>query len=165
MSTEENLKEAFAGESQANRKYVAFANKAEQDGLKQIARLFRATAEAETIHALAHFRLLGKVKSTRENLEAGAQGEAYEYKSMYPKFLEDAEAEGNKAAAKIFKYALEAERVHHDLYVKAGEILQQGRDMDDMVIYLCPVCGNIELGVAPETCAICGVPGRKFVEF
>ena len=164
MATQENLKDAFAGESQANRMYLAFSKKADQEGMKQIAKLFRATAEAETIHAHAHFRVMGAIKSTLENLKAAAEGESYEFQSMYPGFLAEAEKEGNKPAALSFKYALAAERVHHDLYTKALEAIKAGKDLETLSIYLCPVCGNVEIGVLPEKCPICGVPKEKFVE-
>ncbi len=164
MPTSDNLKEAFAGESQANRKYLAFAKKAESDGFPQVARLFRAAAEAETIHAHAHLRVLGGIKTTAENVAAAVEGEGYEFQKMYPAFLAEAEAEGQGAAATTFKYALEAERVHHALYQKALAAVKVGKDMDQAVIYLCPVCGNLEIGVRPERCAICGAPKDKFVE-
>lgn len=164
MSTGENLKAAFAGESQANRKYLAFAKKAEQDGLKQTARLFRATAEAETIHAHAHLRLMSGIQSTVENLQVAAAGEAYEYQSMYPGFLKEAEAEGNKPAAMIFKYALEAERVHNRLYTQAIDVVKTGKDLPAGKVYLCPICGNIEIGTPSDKCVICGAPKDKFVE-
>lgn len=164
MSTTDNLKEAFAGESQANRMYLAFAKKAEQDGFPQVAKLFRATADAETIHANAHFRVMGGIKGTAENLQAAAEGENYEFQTMYPNFLAEAEAEGNKPAAFTFKNALEAERVHHDLYTRALEMVKAGKDMENAVVYLCPICGDIEIGEAPDKCPICGAPKEKFVE-
>jgi rubrerythrin len=164
MATAENLKEAFAGESQANRMYLAFSKKADQEGFKQVAKLFRATAEAETIHAHAHFRVMGGVKSTTDNLAAAAKGEAYEFQTMYPKFLAEAQAEGNKAAAATFQHALGAEKVHHTLYSKALEWLKAGKDLENTTIYLCPFCGNIEIGTLPDKCSICGAPKDKFVE-
>ena len=165
MKTEKNLKDAFAGESQANRKYLAFAKKAEAEGYPVIARLFRATAEAETIHAHSHLRILGDVKSTLENLLAAAEGEAYEFKSMYPDFLAEAEAEGNKAAITSFKHAMLAEEVHNRLYLMAREMVAAGKDLSTLKIYLCPVCGNIEIGEEiPENCPICGVSRSKFIE-
>ena len=164
MATSDNIKEAFAGESQANRKYTAFAKKAEQDGFKQVARLFRAAAEAETIHAHAHLRVMGGIGSTAENLRVARDGEGYEFQNMYPGFLAEARAEGNQAAVKSFEFAMAAEKVHYGLYEKALALVQQGRDLDDAVVYLCPVCGNVEIGFLPEKCAICGVPGSKFVE-
>jgi rubrerythrin len=163
MSTLDNLKEAFAGESQANRKYLAFAKKADQDGFKQVAKLFRAAAEAETIHAHAHLRVMGGIKSTAENLHVAVEGEGYEYQSMYPKFLEEAKAEGHAAASKTFEFALAAEKVHHDLYVKALESVKAGKDEPETALYLCPVCGNLEIGAAPDACPICGVKKDRFI--
>jgi len=162
MSTEKNLKEAFAGESQANRKYLAFSKKAEEEGLDSIARLFKATAEAETIHALSHLKALGMVKSTKENLEAAVSGETYEFESMYPPFIEEAQKEGNQAAVRTFKLANEAEKVHAGLYTKALEDLNKGVTHK---YYLCPICGNIEVDGAPDKCQICGAPGSKFIEY
>ncbi len=164
MKTLDHLKEAFAGESQANRKYTAFAKKAEQDGFPQVAKLFRAAAEAETIHAHAHLRVMGGIQTTAENLQAAKDGEGYEFQSMYPGFLAQAKAEGQAAAAKAFEFAMAAEKVHYELYAKALELVKQGQDLANAVIYLCPVCGNVEIGVRPDRCAICGVPGAKFVE-
>jgi rubrerythrin len=164
MPTDNNLKEAFAGESQANRKYLAFAKKAESDGFPQVAKLFRAAAEAETVHAHAHLRLMGGIRSTAENVAAAVEGEGYEYQQMYPKFLAEAQAEGNRAAATIFTYALEAERVHHRLYSQALETVKAGKDLGKGAIYLCPICGNVEMGALPDRCSICGAPKDKFVE-
>ncbi|MBZ5589570.1 MAG: rubrerythrin family protein [Acidobacteriia bacterium] len=165
MATIDNLKAAFAGESQANRKYLAFAKKAEADGLKQIAKLFRAAAEAETVHAHAHFRVMGGVQSTEENLKAAIAGEGYEVKEMYPVFVAEAEKEGNKAALASFKNALEVEKVHHALYTGALQAFKQGKDLKGDRIWVCPVCGNTVIGEKPpEKCDICGVAGDKFFE-
>ncbi len=164
MSTVENLKEAFAGESQANRKYLAFAKKAEADGFPQVAKLFRAAAEAETIHAHAHLRVLGGIQSTAENLQAAMAGEAHEYQSMYPGFVKAAEAEGNAAALRSFRFAMAVEKTHHDLYAKALEAVKAGRDLAPAPIYVCPVCGHTEVGGAPEKCPVCGAPKDKFLE-
>lgn len=164
MSTSDNLKAAFAGESQANRKYLAFAKRAERDGFPQIAKLFRAAAEAETLHAHAHLRVLGGVRTTAENVTEAVEGEGYEYQTMYPKFLAEAEAEKNAPAATSFKFALAAEEVHHGLYSKAQEALRAGHDLAATRVYLCPVCGNIEYGNPSDKCAICGVGKEKFVE-
>jgi rubrerythrin len=162
MSTIDNLKDAFAGESQANRKYLAFAKKAEQDGFKQVAKLFRAAAGAETIHAHAHLRTMGGVKTTAENLQAAVEGEGYEFQTMYPKFLDEAKKENNAAAAKSFEFALAAEKVHHDLYVQALESVKTGKDAADGSIYLCTICGNLVTGAAPDKCPICGAGKDKF---
>lgn len=162
MSTEKNLMDAFAGESQANRKYLAFSLKAEEEGYKGIARLFRATAEAETIHALSHLKTLGKVKSTTENLKAAIEGETYEFETMYPDFLEEAKKEGNQPAIRTFHLANEAEKVHAKLYNEAARELEQGIEHD---YYLCPICGNIVLDGVYDKCSICGAPASKFIKY
>ena len=159
-----NLQEAFAGESQANRKYLAFAKKADDDGMPQVAKLFRAAAEAETIHAHAHLRVMGGIKSTEENLQEAVEGEAAEFQKMYPGFLALAQEEGNKPAEFSFKNALAVEEIHHGLYQKALQAVQSGSDMEAASIYVCPVCGNTVEGGAPDTCPICNVPGEKFFE-
>ncbi len=164
MATMENLAEAFAGESQANRKYLAFAKKADEDGLPQIAKLFRATAEAETVHAQAHFRVMGGIKSSVENLEAAIEGEGFEFQEMYPKFLAEAQAEGNKPAEFSVKNALAVEEVHYGLYSKALASAKAGSDLPAMPIFVCPVCGNTVEGSVPDTCPVCNVPGSKFIE-
>jgi rubrerythrin len=153
MSTEKNLYAAFAGESQANRKYLAFAKQAEIDGYPQIARLFRATAEAETIHAHAHLKAVGGIKSTLENLKAAISGETYEFNEMYPPFIKEAEEEGNASAARSFKIANEAEKVHADLYQKALANMENKTLVD---LYLCSVCGHIAEASAPDNCPLCG---------
>ncbi len=160
----ENLQAAFAGESQANRKYLAFAKQADTDGLPQVAKLFRAAAEAETVHAHAHFRAMGGVKTTQENLEEAFGGENYEVEEMYPPMLAGAQEEGVKPAEISFKNALAVEKVHRALYSKALEAVKGGGDLPATKIYVCPVCGNTVEGDVPETCDVCGVPGSKFVE-
>jgi len=142
MATIENLQEAFAGESQANRKYLAFAKKADEDGLPQVARLFRAAASAETIHAHAHLRVMGGIKTTTENLEEAIAGEEHEFKEMYPGFLAAAQEEGNKPAEFSFKNALAVEEIHYSLYSKALAAVKGGNDLPVASIYVCPVCGN-----------------------
>ncbi len=164
MATTDNLQEAFAGESQANRKYLAFATKAEADGRPQIAKLFRAAAAAETIHAHAHLRVLGGIKDTTANLEAAVEGEGFEFQEMYPKFIAEAEAEDNKAALISFKNAMAVEEIHHGLYSQALEANKAGMDLPPSKIMVCPVCGNTVVGDAPDKCGVCGVPGEKFVE-
>lgn len=164
MSSMDNLQAAFAGESQANRKYLAFAEKAAQDGFPQVAKLFRAAAEAETIHAHAHFRVMGGVKGTAENLEDAIGGEGYEFQEMYPKFLAEAQSEGNKPAEFSFRNALAVEEIHHGLYTKALEAVKGGGDLPATTIHVCPVCGNTVEGGVPDTCPICNVPGSKFIE-
>lgn len=160
--TNDDLWAAFAGESQANRKYTAFAEKAEKEGYPQAARLFRAAAAAENIHAMTHLRALGEIKSTAENLDTAAAGENYEWTDMYPGFLKDAEAEQNKIAVSAFKKALDAEQVHEKLYREMKATLDKGEVFD---YYLCPVCGYIEKGSAPERCPICGAPRERFEKF
>lgn len=163
MATQENLATAFAGESQANRKYLAFAEAAEKEGFTNIARLFRATAAAETIHALAEFKAMGGVGTTAENLKCAQSGETYEFTEMYPPFIEQAQAEGNKAAARIFNFANEAEKVHARLYAEALANLGSEPDQD---YYLCPICGYIHKGTAPtEVCPICGAQPAIFQKF
>jgi rubrerythrin len=162
MATEKNLMEAFAGESQANRKYLAFAKKAEKDGFPQVAKLFRAAAEAETIHAHAHLRVLGGIKDTTGNLKTAIEGEGFEYTEMYPKFLKEAEEEGNKPATFSIKHALAVEEIHHRLYTEALNAVQSGSDLPQTDIYVCPVCGNTVYGSAPDKCPICNCAGDKF---
>jgi rubrerythrin len=164
MSSADNLQAAFAGESQANRKYLAFAKKAEQDGFKQVAKLFRAAAEAETVHAHAHLRALKGVGSTTENLKAAVAGEAHEFKNMYPEFVKVAEAEKNQQALVTFKGAMAVEQTHHKLYSEALKSVEGGKDLPAAAIYVCPVCGHTEVGGAPERCPVCNVPKDKFVE-
>jgi len=161
MSTESNLKEAFAGESQANRKYLAFARKAEQEGFANVARLFRTAAEAETIHAMGHLHALDMVGSTADNLRAAVGGETYEYAEMYPPMLLQAETDNHKAK-RMFRYALKAEAVHAELYQMALDAVAQGKDLTETQFYLCPVCGHIELGKPPAECPICGAKGERF---
>ena len=161
-ATLDNLKEAFAGESQANQKYRAFAKKAEQDGLLNIARLFRTTAEAERIHAEGHLKSLDGVGSTAENLQAAIDGETYEFTTMYPPMLAQAEADDHKAK-RMFGYAVQAEAVHARLYKMALEAAKAGKDLD-VEFYLCPVCGYIEIGKPTEPCPICKTKPEKFVQ-
>jgi rubrerythrin len=161
--TRDNLKEAFAGESQANQKYLAYAKKADQEGLPNIARLFRTTAAAERLHAEGHLEALDGVGSTAENLQAAIGGETYEYTEMYPPMLEQAEADGHRAR-RMFGYAVKAEQVHAKLYALALEAARQGRDLAESRFYLCPVCGHIEFGSPPASCPICGALAKKFVE-
>ncbi len=164
MATIDNLKDAFAGESQANRKYLAFAKKAEADGFAQVAKLFRAAAEAETVHAHAHLRAMGGIKDTVANLQSAIEGEGFEFQKMYPPYLKQALAEGNKPAEISFKYALAVEEIHYNLYDKALESVKAGKDLPARKIYVCPVCGNTEYDKAPEKCPICSVPAAKFIE-
>ena len=164
MATMDNLKDAFAGESQANRKYLAFAKKAEEDGFPQVAKLFRAAAEAETIHAHAHLRVMGGIKSTADNLQAAKEGEGFEFQEMYPGYLKEAEEEENNPAAYSFKNALAVEEIHHGLYQEALDSVTSGVDLPETKIYICPVCGNTVKDEPPERCPICNVPKDKFFE-
>ncbi|UCD76086.1 MAG: rubrerythrin family protein [Phycisphaerales bacterium] len=162
-NTEDHLKEAFAGESQANRKYLAFAEQAEKDGFVNVAMLFRTTAEAETIHAHGHFKALGGVGTTAENLQAAIEGETYEYREMYPPMLRQAESEGHKAK-RMFGYAVKAEEVHANLYGKALEAVKAGQDLEETEFYLCPICGHIEFGKPQAPCPICNAKADKFIQ-
>lgn len=164
MATKDNLQAAFAGESQANRKYLAFAKKADEEGFPQVAKLFRAAAAAETVHAHAHLRVMKGVNSTAENLQAAIEGEGYEFRQMYPDFLKEAEAEGNQPAAYSFKNALAVEKIHHGLYNQALAAVKSGGDLPQTKIYVCEVCGNTVKGQAPDKCPICNAPKDKFTE-
>lgn len=159
-STVDNLKAGFAGESQANRRYLAYAKKADQEGFPQVARLFRAVAAAETVHAMNHFRTLGEIKDTAENLTAAISGENYESETMYPGFISTAEAEGEKKALTSFRWAMEVERVHEQLYRKALDTL--GKDGQLIDYYVCPTCGYTCEGSAPDRCPVCGGLGSRF---
>jgi rubrerythrin len=162
-ATKENLREAFAGESQAHRKYRVFAQRAEQDGFPNIARLFRTTAEAERIHAEGHLAALDGIGATAENLQAAIDGETYEYTEMYPPMLEQAQADGHRAK-RMFAYAVQAEAVHAKLYKLALAAAACGKDLGETRFYLCPVCGHIEFGEPPASCPICGAKAEKFVQ-
>jgi len=158
--TEDALKEAFAGESQANRKYLAFAAKADQEGFPQAAKLFRAAAEAETVHAHAHLKALKGIRSTRENLQEAIEGETHEFKSMYPDMIAAAKAEGHKEAERSFNYANEVEKIHAGLYQHVLDNLDIAKEAYSY--YVCPVCGFTAEKEAPETCPVCGAKGKMF---
>jgi len=162
-TTEDNLKEAFAGESQANRKYLAFAAMAEREGYPNAARLFRAAAEAETIHALAHLKALNAIGTTAENLQSAIDGETYEYREMYPPMLKTAQEDNHRARA-MFRLALGAEEVHANRYREALDSIKGNKDLPHQEIYLCPVCGNIEFGKPDVNCPICGALASKYVK-
>jgi len=164
VKTPKNLAAAFAGESQANRKYLAFAKKADQEGYAQVARLFRAAAAAETVHAHAHLAVMGGIKSTKENLKAAIEGEGFEFKKMYPEYVEQAKAEGNRAAVRAFDHARRVEEIHHGLYSKALQDLEAGKRPAAKDYYVCPVCGNTFEGEGPDICPICGTPKDKFMK-
>ena len=157
--TMENLAAAFAGESQANRKYLAFAKKADRDGYPQIAKLFRAAAEAETVHAHAHLRAMGGVGDTASNLKEAIAGETHEFKDMYPKMIEEAEAEGAKVPLRSFKFANEVEEIHANLYQKA---LDNMDNMEECDYYVCSVCGYTCENEIPESCPVCKAKPNAF---
>ena len=159
--TIEDLKAAFAGESQANRKYTAFAKKADGEGFAQVAKLFRAAAAAEGVHANNHLKAMEGLQGTSENLEAAIGGENYEVTSMYPEFIQDAETEGNSRALRSFRWAMDVEKVHEELYRKALENLEAGKEAT-FDYYVCPVCGYTHEGPLEGKCPVCGNPGERF---
>lgn len=161
-STNENLQEAFAGESQANRKYLFFGEVADKGGNKQLGRLFRAAAAAETVHARNHLRVLGEIKDDKENLQAAVSGESYEFTSMYPEFIEKARAEGNNKAVNSFDLANKVEKIHHKLFEKALADLEAGKKAEEKPFYVCQVCGYTHEGEAPDKCPVCGAPRAQF---
>jgi rubrerythrin len=161
--TTHDLKDAFAGESQAFQKYRAFAKAADRERLPNIARLLRTTAEAERIHAEGHLQALEAVGTTTENLQAAIEGETYEFTTMYPPMLSQAEAQGHKAK-RMFGYAVKAEQVHAQLYQAALEAVRQGKDLEESEFYLCPVCGHVHFGKPTEACPICGTKAEKYVQ-
>jgi len=158
--TEENLQTAFAGESQANRRYLFFAEKAEKEGYPQVARLFRAAAEAETIHARNHFEAMDAVGSTRDNLTAAAIGEHYEFTRMYPPFIAIAEDEQNDRSVRSFNLANEVEQIHHALFETTLKAVEAGQPVKDVPYYVCQVCGNTVAGDVPDKCSVCGAAGK-----
>jgi len=160
--TLENLKNAFAGESQANRRYLAFAQKADEEGFSQAAKLFRAAAEAETVHALNHLRTMGEVKSTAENLDTAISGETFEFKKMYPDYVKTANKEKNTQATWSFNVANQVEQVHANLFTKTAKALKAGKELPKVDYYVCSVCGNTVENEPPEKCPICGNPRSKF---
>jgi rubrerythrin len=159
--TVDDLKAAFAGESQANRRYLAFAKQAEADGFPQVARLFKAVAEAETVHAHNHLKVLDEVKATAENLKAAIAGEHYEVTEMYPVFIEDSQSEEVSKATRSFKWAMEVEKVHETLYTEALAAL--GQSTEEYDYYVCPVCGHTHARNAPDKCPVCGTDGSRFM--
>jgi rubrerythrin len=162
--TNENLKNAFSGESQANRTYLAFAKKAEKEGMSQVSKLFRAAAFAETVHALNHLKIIGKTKSTLENLKAAVAGETFEFDKMYPQYIEIAKEEERKKAVWSFNVANKVERIHADLFLKSIEVIENGNELIKTDYYVCEVCGNTVEAPAPERCSICGAPKEKFLK-
>jgi rubrerythrin len=164
MATIENAKEALAGESQANRKYQAFSDKAAEEGFKNVAVLYKAASEAEAIHAKKLLKVLSAINTTEKNLEASVEGETHEFTVMYPAFIKAAEAEKRSDAVLAFTHAMKAEEVHAGLYKKALAAIKAKQDLSREKVFLCPVCGNIEMGKTPEKCPICGVLGKQFRE-
>ncbi len=162
MATMENAMEAFAGESQANRKYAAFADQAESEGYKNIARLFRAASEAEAIHAKKLLKAMGKIHATKENLAESVSGETHEFKEMYPGMIEAAQAEGNRAAERAFRYANDVEEIHAQLYHDMMEGLEARKD-ESFPYYVCPVCGMTAEREPPAKCPVCGIKGERFM--
>ena len=160
----ESLAKAFAGESQANRKYLAFAKRAEAEGYIQIAKLFRAAAEAETVHAHNHLRIMGGIKNTKENILEAIDGETYEFKHMYPEFLEIAAEEGENQASWSFNIANEVEKIHANLYQKASAALGNDSDLEAVDYYVCGVCGNTVEGNPPDKCPICKASAKVFLK-
>lgn len=160
--TDDNLNKAFAGESQANRRYLAFAKKAEEEGFKQIAKLFRAAADAETVHAMNHLRVMKGVRITKDNLQEAISGETHEFTEMYPGMIREAEEEGNEAAEIGFSQANEVEKIHAELYKKALSSIEAENDLEVNEIHVCQVCGNTFVGETPDTCPICGVKKDMF---
>jgi rubrerythrin len=159
MSTDKNLKEAISGESQANRKYAAFAQKAEEEGYHAVAKMFRAASEAEAIHALAEMKALGLVKTTAENLKSAIEGETFEFTHMYPGFIEEAGKECHNQAKRAFNHANEAEKVHAALYQKLLDSIESKPEVE---YYLCTVCGNVVENAPLDKCPICGAPAKAF---
>jgi rubrerythrin len=160
--TQDNLKAAFAGESQASRKYAYFAEKADAEGLTQVARLFRAAAEAETVHARNHLNVMNGIGSTKDNLKAAISGEHYEFTQMYPPFIKQAEADKDGNAERSFTRANKVEEIHHMLYSQALGDIEKGIKLQEGAYYVCPVCGNTVFGVSPDKCLICATPGKMF---
>jgi len=160
--TEDGLKEAFAGESQARNKYEAYSRKAEKDGYTQIAKLFKAASEAERVHAKNHFENLDKIQETKENLKDAIEGEKFEHEDMYPEFVEAAKEENEDSALESFMYAMEVEKIHETLYKEALESIQNDEDLEETDIYVCQICGNTVFDEPPAACPICGYPKDEF---
>jgi rubrerythrin len=160
--TEKDLQQAFAGESQANRRYLFFAAKAEKEGYPQVARLFKAAAEAETIHAFNHFNVMTGVGSTVDNLTAAAMGENHEFTAMYPGMIADATEEKDTSAERSFRWANAVEKVHFNLFEKLLKAVKEKKEIKNEPLYVCPVCGNTVEGSAPDRCEVCGTMGSKF---
>ena len=164
--TEDDLKAAFAGESQAHVKYMVFSEEAKNEGKPKLANVFKAIARAELVHAKNHLKALGGIKKSSENISAAFNGEDYEIEEMYPVFYEVAKFQNEKEAVRSTHYALEAEKIHRDIYKKAKELIDSGKDFDGGTVYICPVCGHTHVGAeAPDKCPVCGCPKDKYVKF
>ncbi len=163
--TRKNLQDAFAGESQAHMKYLIFAEAAEKDGKSNVARLFRAIAYAEEVHARNHLKALGGIGGTQDNLETAIAGESFEVEEMYPAYNEVAKLQGESEAQKAMHYAIEAEKIHVQMYKKAKDAVDAARDIEVSRIYICPVCGYTKEGDLPEYCPVCGAKGERFKEY
>lgn len=163
--TETNLKDAFAGESQAHMKYLAFADKAEKEGFEKVALLFRAISFAEQVHAHNHLKQLDGIGDTAANLETAMAGENFEVEEMYPAYAVVAELQKEKGAGKSIHFALEAEKIHEEMYREALEAVKAGKDIDPTSVYVCPVCGHTHFGKPEKNCPICNVPAKKYVAF
>jgi len=160
-TTLNNLQAAFSGESQANRRYLFFAEKAEKEGFPQVAKLFRAVADAETVHARNHLQIIG-MGSTKENLIKAIDGEGFEFRKMYPEFIEQAKVEGNRRAESTYQWARDVEKVHHKLYEEALKAVEGGGDVKEATYYVCQVCGMTVAGDPPEKCPVCNAPKARF---
>jgi len=163
--TDKNLHEAFAGESMAHMRYMIYSDRAEQEGKPEIARLFRAIASAERVHATNHWRTLQNIKGSVDNVQDGINGEHYEITEMYPTFNKVAEFQGEKGAVRSTFYALETEKVHEGMYIRAKQALEQGKDASFGKIHICPVCGYTMEGEAPDICPICNAKKDTFKTF
>ncbi len=161
-NTQENLQAAFAGESQASRKYTYFGEKADKDGQPQIAKLFRAAAEAETVHARNHLNALSGIRATSDNLKEAISGEHHEFTEMYPAFITQAQTDANARAGKSFDYANKVEKIHHGLYQQALKDLEGGKKLESKPYFVCQVCGYTVEGEAPDKCPICGALKTMF---
>jgi rubrerythrin len=165
VSTKGNLKTAITGESQANQKYLAYADKAEREGYPVVARLFRGVAAAESIHARNHLKALeGGIKATLDNLADAQNGEDYEVTTMYPPMIAEAETDGDKKAVRSMHFALEVEKVHSELYGQAIAAVTDGKDLADAKVRVCPICGHTVIGDAPDDCPVCGCSGDRYLE-
>ena len=160
--TDENLHEAFGGESKANRRYIFFAEKAEKEGFPGVAKLFRAAAEAETVHARNHLNALDAIGSTKENLMAASIGEHQEFTGMYPIFIEVAKEERNDRADRTFALANAVEKIHHAYFEAALNAVKEGKKPEEKTYYVCQVCGNTVAGSPQDKCSVCGAPKERF---